>query len=255
MLIFHGFARILICVVAIAGLLHPTVATAVDAKSAFSPAQREELHRDIREYIMANPEIIKDAAIALQAKEEAARETERNAALISRRQELLYPAEGTVMGNPRGDVTVVEFFDYNCGYCKRMFTQLMDLIADDGKVRLVLKEFPILAPSSVTAAQAALAAAGQNKYKEMHIALITYKGSLSDQVVLDLAKNVGLDISKLKADMKSPDIANTLAHNQSLAKDLHVSGTPAIIVGNDFISGVVSKENLARLIAKKRSDS
>lgn len=226
----------------------------LDAKSAFTPAQREEMKRLIHDYIIANPNVVKEAIIALQAKEDASRDEQQKSAIVSRQQELIDPAEATVIGNPKGNVTITEFFDYNCGYCKAMFPALMDFVKEDGKVRVVMKEFPILAPSSKTAAMAALASVKQGKYTELHTALMTYKGKLTDKVIMDTAKDVGLDVDKLQADMKAPQIAKTLERNIDLATVLQINGTPAIIIGKTLVPGAIDKAKFKELVATARAN-
>ncbi|TAK98568.1 MAG: DsbA family protein [Rhodospirillaceae bacterium] len=255
--ILRGILYGLGCAAAVGTLSMPARAAnpAPDQKSTFTVAQRAELKRLIHDYIVENPEVINEAVVALQAKDDAARDEKQKSTIAARRQELMDPAEGTVIGNPKGDVTIVEFFDYNCGYCKSMFPAMMETLKEDGKVRLVLKEFPILAPSSVTASKAALAAVKQNKYADLHVAMLGHKGSLSDETIMDLAKNAGLDIPRLQADMKAPEIDKIIARNNELASALQVNGTPAVIVGKTFVAGAIGKDKLKELIAAARAKS
>jgi protein-disulfide isomerase len=253
--------RVLPCLVAVCfavmGVIGPLRAAdqnTLEAKSAFTPAQREEMKRLIHDYILANPDVIKEAIIALQAKEDVARDQQQQSAIVSRQQELIDPAEGTVIGNPKGNVTITEFFDYNCGYCKAMFPSLMEFVKEDGKVRVVMKEFPILAPSSKTAAMAALASVKQGKYTELHTALMSYKGKLTDKAIMDTAKDVGLDVDKLQADMKAPQIAKTLERNIDLATVLQINGTPAIIIGKSLLPGAIDKAKFKELVAAARAN-
>jgi protein-disulfide isomerase len=222
------------------------------ADSTLSAAQKEEVKKLVREYILENPSIISEAITALETNSEKAKVEKRAQAMVSRRQEILNPSEGTIIGNTKGDVTVVEFFDYNCGYCKQMFQSIAEVLKEDPKVRLVLKEYPILGPSSVTAAKAALAARKQGKYAEFHVALLGYKGALSDSVIMVIAQNVGLDPKKLQEDMKDPAITDILLKNHSLADDLGVDGTPQVIVEGEFLPGAVPKAQLIEAIAKAR---
>ncbi len=236
---------------AVAGHLSATPAQAAEA-SAFSGAQREELKKMMREYLLENPEVISDALTELDSRAEKSKVAKRASVLASRRQEIYNPSEGTIIGNPRGDVTVVEFFDYNCGYCKSMFQAMAEILKEDPKLRLVLKEYPILGQPSVTASRAALAARKQGKYSEFHMALLGYKGSLSESVVLAVAQNVGLDVRKLQEDMKDPAITELLVKNHDLAEELGVEGTPQIIIGDNFLPGAVPKQELVAAIAKAR---
>jgi protein-disulfide isomerase len=168
------------------------------------------------------------------------------------RDEIFNPPEGTVIGNLEGNVTVVEFFDYNCGYCKTMFPSLMDVLEEDGNVRLVLKELPILGPASEVAAKAALAARKQGKYGEFHRALITHRGSLTEPVIYQVALDTGLNVDRLRADMKDKGIADIIARNRDLARELQVTGTPALFISENFFPGAMSKDNLKAAIADAR---
>jgi protein-disulfide isomerase len=224
----------------------------LEAKSAFTPAQREEMKRMFHDYIFANPDVIKEAIIVLQAKDEASRDEQQKSAIASRQQELIDPAEATIIGNPRGNVTITEFFDYNCGYCKSLFPTLMEVVKEDGNIRVVMKELPILAPSSRTAAMAALASVKQGRYYEFHTVLISYKGKLTDQTIMDAAKTAGLDVDKLQADMKNPEVAKTVSRNIDLATVLQINGTPALIVGKNFVPGAIDKAKLKELVAAAR---
>jgi protein-disulfide isomerase len=221
-------------------------------KSAFNDVQKEELNKLIRAYILTHPEIISEAIDALDAKTEKTKVDKRNAVISTRRQELFNPAEGTIIGNPKGDVTVVEFFDYNCGYCKAMFQAMKDLLKEDPRMRVVLKEYPILGPSSMTASRAALAARKQGKYQDMHLALLAHKGSLTDGSIMEIAAKTGLDVRKLENDMKDPAITDVIVKNHNLADELGIDGTPSLIIGDAFVPGAISKEKLVEHIAKAR---
>ena len=221
-------------------------------KNALTDAERAEVKQLVREYILANPEIISEAVEALDKKMAKGKADQRTATIAKRRQDLFSPAEGTVIGNAKGDVTVVEFFDYNCGYCKSMFQAIAELLKEDRNMRLVLKEYPILGPSSMTASRAALAARKQGKYADIHLALLNHKGQLSDATVMDIAGKVGLDVKKLENDMKDPAITDIIVKNHNLADELGIDGTPSLIVGDAFVPGAIPKEKLVEYIAEAR---
>ncbi len=221
-------------------------------KSAFSGEQRDELKTLVREYILENPEIISEAIVALQAKDEQARAEQQAQALETHKDALFDPTEGTVIGNPNGNVTVVEFFDYNCGYCKSMVPAITEILDEDDNLRMVMKEFPILGPGSLVAARAALAAREQGKYPELHTALISHKGALNQESVIGVAKSIGLDVDKLVEDMKNPEINDILSRNMALAQDLGIEGTPALIIGDTLVPGAIGKDRLLDLIADAR---
>ena len=151
-----------------------------------------------------------------------------------------------MIGNPKGDVAMVEFFDYNCGYCKGMFPAMMETVKADGNIRLLMKEFPILGPSSVTATKAALAARKQNKYTELHLALMDHKGSLTDDAVMQVAKDTGLDLARLQKDMADPAVTAIITKNRDLAQDLDIQGTPALVIGDTLVPGAVPKARSGR---------
>lgn len=236
----------------LSGLLAAAFATPAFAQSALSDAQKKEVRGLVREYILANPEIITEAVQLLQEKEEKAKTAKVTAAIKSNRAALVNPPEGTVLGNPKGDVTVVEFFDYNCGYCKQLYPTLMDTVKEDGKIKLVVKEFPILGNPSVVASRAALAARKQNKYTEFHMAMLSHRGSLSEETIMKLAADVKLDVKKLQADMKAPEINEILTKNHALAQELGIEGTPAIVIGETLVPGALQKDHLQELIADAR---
>ncbi len=226
--------------------------TAAQDKSAFTPAQREQLKTLVRDYLLENPEVIAEAIGKLQEKEEAKKDQERAVTIAMYRQDLVNPKEQTVIGNLQGDATIVEFFDYNCGYCKSMFQGIAELLKEDRSMRLVLKEYPILGPASMTASRAALAARKQGKYAELHLALLSHKGQLSDAVVMDVASKAGLDMKKLENDMKDPAITEVIVRNHNLADELGIDGTPSLIIGDAFVPGAISKDKLVEHISKAR---
>lgn len=221
-------------------------------KNRFSDQQRDQVKELVREYILENPEIISEAIMALQAREEEARADQQAAALSTHRNALLNPNENTIIGNPSGDVTVVEFFDYNCGYCKSMFPAVKEILEEDSDVRMVMKEFPILGPGSVIAARAALASREQGKYAELHMALLSHKGALNQNSVEAVAKNIGLNVEKLRVDMEKPEINEILGNNMALARDLGIEGTPALIIGKTLVPGAIGVDRLRNLIADER---
>ncbi len=155
-------------------------------------------------------------------------------------------------GNPNGDVTLVEFFDYQCGYCKSVVDRVAGTVAKDKNVRWVFKEFPILGPVSVYASRAALAAHRQDKYQELHLAMMRSRGKLTEQKVLRFAAEAGLDVARLEADMKTPEIATLIERNMALAEALNVRGTPAFVIGDVVVPGAIDAATLNRLIAAAR---
>lgn len=239
------------CFTVAIGMLHNVVARADDVD--FSAAEAQQIKGLVREYILENPEVIAEAITLLQAKQETAKSDRQQANLRQLQPALLNPPENTIIGNPDGDVTVVEFFDYNCGYCKSMFETVLDTLQDDKELRLVLIEFPILGPNSIAASKAALASRNQDLYGPFHQAMLTHRGSLNETTIMTLARGVGLDIDQLQADMKDPEIDQIIERNRGLAQQLEINGTPAFVVGNALVPGAVSGEQFSQLIKQARS--
>ena len=222
------------------------------AQDDLSPKQQEAVKKLVHDYIMENPGIIADAIEALRAKEDLAAEAAAKKTLSERKDEVFSDADAPVLGNPKGDVTLVEFFDYRCPYCKAMADQIADVVKSDGKTKLVMKEFPVLGPESVTAARAALAAREQKKYDEFHHALMRLKEPLTDKVLMKTAAEVGLNVDKLKKDMDDPKIDTILKNNLKLAHDLNIDATPTFIVGDQIVPGAVPAQGLKQLIEQTR---
>lgn len=225
--------------------------TAGGVPSGFTDAQRQDIERIVKDYLIKNPEVILEIQSALQTKmaeEEAARTKEL---VATNAKEIYRHPSAAVAGNPDGDVTVVEFFDYNCGYCKRGFADVAKLIENDPKVRFVFKEFPILSKDSEEVSKLALAARLQGKYWEFHRALLSLKGRATEATALDLASKIGLDVERLKADRNDPSVQEELDRVQDLANKMGINGTPHFLVGNESVGG--APENLYDLLSEKVS--
>lgn len=220
----------------------PTGLAALSGSGQFSEEQKRGIEGVIKNYLVSNPEIFLEVQTALETKM-ARDEAEKTKALVATHGKEIYRAAGApVAGNPDGDITVVEFFDYNCGYCKRGFGDIAKLVESDKNVRVVFKEFPILRDESEQASKVALAAKNQGKYWEVHRALISSKGLVNEAVALKAAEGLGLDMVKLKADMASPEIKAELDRVKELARTLQINGTPHFLVGDRAIGG--APENL-----------
>jgi len=211
----------------------------------------EEIGRIIQEYLMDNPNVIFEAIEAYRAQQE--QESQKRAEeKISSNIEYLTRGEAPFTGNPKADITVIEFFDYNCGYCKRVIPDIQNILKDDDNVRFVFKEMPILGPTSKTAALWALAAHKQDKYFDYHVALMDHKGPKNEEQLAKLAKKMGLDVEKMKKDAASSEIKTELNKAMDVARQIGVSGTPAFIVGKTFIPGYVGEEGLKDAIKAER---
>ena len=209
-------------------------------------SDRAELNKVIEDFIRNNPEVVRDTLIALAAREEAER---KQTGLDMLRDDLGDP----VMGNPNGKITLYEFSDYNCGYCKRVFEPIQQLLRDNPDVRLVIKEFPILSQSSLVAAKAAIAAEMQGKFDDYHIAMMTYRGQITDAVVMRMASQARVDIEQLKSDMESPKTIAIIQRTREAAAALEINGTPGLVVGDTVVPGAIGLDELVELIAEERN--
>jgi protein-disulfide isomerase len=221
---------------------------------SLSKKQKLEIEQIIKQYIMENPQVILDAVAGMQAREQAAKEQQAEKTLVSARDLLLNNPDDPIGGNPNGDVTVVEFFDYRCGYCKRVYPSLKKIVEADKNVRYVYKEFPILGPQSVMASKMALAISRIDKssYQAFHHALMTSRGELSKTKLLKIAKKIGLDPDVVAKEMDSSEVETIIQNNYELAQNLNITGTPAFVIGNKLIPGAVDHTTLKRLISEAR---
>ena len=218
----------------------------------FTEAQKQEIGRVAHDYLLAHPEVIRDAIQALQAKEEAAKAGLQSEAVTGNKDKIFADPAAPFAGNPVGDVTIVEFFDYKCPYCKQVSPALKELLQTDKGLKLVFKEFPILGEPSVLAARAALAAAKQGKYVAFHEAMMAHRGALDLTSIATVAAGIGLDAEKLVADMKSEEIEQQLTDNHALAMALSVRSTPTFIIGDKVLPGALSIDQLRELITDYR---
>ena len=233
--------RILIAICLVLTTMVPSLVTAdLDATN------RATLNSIIEDFIRKNPEVLRDTLIALAAREEAER---KQTGLAKVRDDQGDP----VMGNENGAITLYEFSDYNCGYCKRVFEPIQQLVRDNPDVRLVIKEFPILSQSSLVAAKAAIAAEMQGKFGDYHIAMMTYRGQITDAVVMRMAAQAGVDIEQLKSDMESPKTLAIIQRTREAAAALEINGTPGLVVGDTVVPGAIGLDELVKLIAEERN--
>ena len=210
---------------------------------SFSDSQRGEIEKIVRNYLLAHPEVLEEAMAELSKRQTAA-EAEKHEASVTKNAEAIFNSpRGVTIGNKDGDVTFVEFFDYNCGYCKRAMTDMLDLMKSDPKLKVVLKEFPVLGPGSVEAAQVAVAVRMQDptgkKYLDFHQKLLGGKGQADKARALAAAKEAGLDMAKLEKDLASPEVRATLEENFKLAEAMGMNGTPSYVIGKQVVIGAV----------------
>jgi protein-disulfide isomerase len=230
------------------------LALALAAPAAAQEMTPEEVKRLALEAILENPEIVMEAVALIQAREAAAAEAAARETLTAERAALEQDPNAPVLGNPDGDVTVIEFFDYNCPYCRRAGEQVAALLERDPNVRLVYREWPILGEGSVFAARAALAAREQDLYEPFHEAMMEARGRLDEQGVLDIAGVVGLDVDRLRADMEAPEVAAHIERSFALAQSLGFSGTPSFVVGDQLAPGLVDADRLVEMVEAARAE-
>lgn len=232
-------------------------ATMSHAQAAeFTDAQKAELGQFIRDYLVKNPEVLQEAFEELDRKQKAAETDQQKKALADVGPKLNSADEGVVIGNPKGDVTLVEFFDYNCGYCKKSMGDIMGMIKADPKLRVILRDFPVLGPDSVEASLVALAARNQfsgDKYMEFHQALLSSKGRVGKDRAFEVAKSLGADLDKLKKDLDSGEPRKLVESTMRIADQLKIGGTPTFVVGDSMIVGAVGKEPITGAVANLRT--
>jgi protein-disulfide isomerase len=219
----------------------------VDRVLPIGATEQDDLNPRIASYISANPEAIENALIALNV--------ERNQNARLQAVNLLSASDdNTIMGNPDGDITIYEFSDYNCGYCKRAFADVMEVVNADGNIRLVIKEYPILAESSVDAARLALHAANTGKFEVVHQMLMQWRGSITNAMLEDLAATHGITSFSLN-DRNNDPVMAYLSRNYDLGQQLNIEGTPAFIIGGDIYPGAIGKADLMKAVEKARADA
>jgi protein-disulfide isomerase len=226
--------------------------TPASTPKPISPEQRETIETVLREYLLKNPSIIREASQALQQQEERQKQEQARTGLKKFNAEIYSDQDSPSVGNPKADVTVVVFFDYNCGYCKGTVPAIEDLVKQDPAVRLIYKEYPILGATSMIAARAALAANQQGKYVEFHRALMAAQ-VINLVSIKTTAARLGLDYLKLRKDMDDLQVTEALSRNLNLANALEIHGTPGYIVGDRLIPGAIDSAALAQLVRDQRA--
>ena len=222
----------------------------------FNADQRGEIEKIIKEYLLTHPELMQDVMNELE-KKQATAEAEKHRATVKENSAAIFASPRQVtLGNPQGDVTVVEFFDYNCSYCKRAMGDMIDLMKNDGKLKFVLKEFPVLGEGSVQAAQVAAAVRMQDKtgkkYLDFHQKLLGGRGQADKAHAMAAAKEAGFDMAKLEKDVASPEVRATLEENFKLAEDMGMNGTPSYVIGKQIVVGAVGLDGLKEKIGIAR---
>lgn len=216
----------------------------------------EEIEQIVRDYLLREPEIVYEALQELQARQQVAENERRREALAALEEEIFADPRDPVAGNPEGDVTLVEYFDYQCGYCRRMAPAMQALLAEDPDLRVVMKELPVLGPDSMVAARAALAVANiaEEYYTDFHFVLMQIN-DLSEASIIEQAAELGIDSEALTAEMQSEDVAAMIQENLQIAGQLGINGTPSFIIGETIIPGAIPIAQLSRLIEQEREQA
>ena len=220
---------------------------------SFSPDQRHEIETIVKDYLIAHPEVMQDILAAVDKHQKDA-EAQKTAATIKANKATLFNSpHQVVLGNPHGNVTAVEFFDYNCGFCKHALPDMLKLLQTDTNLKFVLKEFPVLGPGSVEAAHVAVAARMQDptgaKYIEFHQKLLGGRGAADLARALAVAKEVGFDMERIQKDMNSPEVKTTIDEDMKLADELGIDGTPSYVIGDQLVVGAVGFDELKQKLA------
>ncbi|MFK8036062.1 MAG: DsbA family protein [Hyphomicrobiales bacterium] len=222
--------------------------------SAFADGVSEDRIRElVLETIRANPEIVLEAVQIINARDAANEAAASAQVLSSQRLALEQDPNAPVLGNPNGDVTVVEFFDYNCPYCRRVKPHMEKLLASDTNVRVVYREWPILGDGSVFAAKAALASQNQGKYVEFHWALMELAGRAEEANVIAAAEKVGINVTQMRRDMEAPEISEHIETSMRLARALGFNGTPSFVIGEALAPGLIEADQMIELVKKARA--
>ena len=226
------------------------------SEGGLNAAQRKEVEVIIKDYLLSNPEVMMEVQSALEAKMDKIQTERTSLAIQQNAKEIFRPAASPVVGNAKGDVTVIEFFDYNCPYCKKAFHEVAQLVEKDKQVKLILKEFPILSKGSEEAAKVALAAKMQGKYWEFHRAMQEAQGQTNEAAALRVGEKVGLDMTRLRKDMASADVKKEIDETRALAAKLGIQGTPHFLVGDRIIPGAPENllEQMQKTVAEVRKE-
>jgi protein-disulfide isomerase len=209
----------------------------------------------VRNYLLDNPEVLFEAAQAYEERQQAVVANELTVAIQQNREELFNNTTSPVTGNPDGDVTIVEFFDYNCPYCRAAAPMLAEAMAADPGIRLVHKEWPILGPGSDFAALAALASVAQGRYADLHRAMMAHTGAITEASTIEVASSIGLDVDQLRRDMEDPGLQVELDRNMALSGTLRITGTPTFVIGDRIVIGLIDLATLLDYVAEARADA
>lgn len=221
-----------------------------------SPAERQQLRAEIRDYLVENPEILLEVSEILEQKQLEEQSNQDFDLVVANEEALLHDGFSFVAGNPEGDITIVEFLDYQCGFCKRAHPDVKALIAEDPNLRLVVKEFPILGPMSVQASRATIAVLndqGPEVYAKFYDKLMTHKGQLNEAVINSLAKDSGVDLAAMTLVASGDGISAQILETRALANEMQLTGTPSFVIGKTVLRGYLPLEELRKIVAEERA--
>ncbi|MER0237814.1 DsbA family protein [Fulvimarina sp. MAC8] len=224
------------------------------AQDSFDATKKQDIEKIVRDYLIANPEVLVEAMNALQEKQDAEQKTAQAETISQAREQLVTAPEGMVLGNPDGDVTITEFFDYNCGYCRQALADMTALLEEDGNVRFVLKEFPILGMGSLEASRVSMAFRdlAPEKYREFHETLLSKRATADKASALQVAEDLGVDTAKIEEIIAASTNMKALQDIQVLANDLRINGTPSYVIGDEVLQARVGVEGLKSAVAAMR---
>ena len=239
--------RMLRPIVASAMLIWPLALPAMAGE--FTPQERAEIETTVREYLLQNPTLLLEVMEKLEEQQKQEARNQASNAIVANKA-MLFQSKDDFVVNPEGTIPIVEFFDYQCGYCKRMLPTVVRLLDENHSIRFIYKEFPILGDASTVASKAALAAKRQGKYLDFHNALMAMSRPLDDAAVFETAKQVGLDVARLKKDMTDPAIQAVIERNRMLGQGMGLRGTPSFVVGDALVPGAIEYDQLAALVER-----
>lgn len=246
------FARLALAATLALGVAMPAAAFDI---SEMSEEERSAFRSEIRDYLLENPEVLMEAISVLEQRDREAQAANDLALAQSYADQLLDDGHSWVGGNPDGDVTIVEFLDYRCGYCKRAFDEVEALLENDGNIRFIVKEFPILGEQSTLASQFAIAVLlveGDDAYKDVHDALMTMRSDVTMSALVQMSDTFGLDTASISAEMQSEDVSRIIAENRALAQALAISGTPTFVIGDQLVRGYIPGNQMELVVAEAR---
>jgi len=245
--------RLIACLAACFALSGPVAALDL---SSMTPQERAAFGEAVKDYLLENPQVIMDAVAVLEQRQADAQAQADVTLVETYKQALFNDGTSFVGGNPEGDITLVEFLDYRCGYCKRAHPEVAKLLAADGNIKLIVKEFPILGDQSVLASRFAIATrqqAGADAYKALSDALMSFNGQITMPALARMANSLGLDATAIEAGMNDASVSNELRQNRALAEALQIRGTPSFVLQDEILRGFLPHDQMLKIVEDKRS--